>query len=171
MQQKRASHLITHDYKPHVVAGIWTQDPQIFKKCMFILCVCIHVVGGGQFPPTPGILGIEFRSSGWRQMSTCWAILPASRHVVLVCLSVSMTNTIIKNNLEIMISSYFWSSYIGLPFSSLDTFSRSFIGDPVLHSMDDCAYPLLYLPGTSRASQETTNYIRLLSAKSCWHLQ
>ena len=34
-------------------------------------------------------------------------------------------------------------------------FSGSFIGDLVLHSMDDCEYPLLYLPDTGRALQET----------------
>ena len=34
-------------------------------------------------------------------------------------------------------------------------FSGSFIGDLVLHPMDDCEHPLLYLPGTGRASQET----------------
>jgi hypothetical protein len=40
-------------------------------------------------------------------------------------------------------------------FSSLSTFSSSFIRDPVLSPMDDCAHPMLYLPGTGRASQET----------------
>jgi hypothetical protein len=33
-------------------------------------------------------------------------------------------------------------------------FSSSFIGDPVLHPMDGFEHPLLYLPGTGRASQE-----------------
>jgi hypothetical protein len=41
------------------------------------------------------------------------------------------------------------------PFSSLGTFSSSFIGDPVLNPIDDCEHPLLYLSGTGRASQET----------------
>jgi hypothetical protein len=34
-------------------------------------------------------------------------------------------------------------------------FSGTFIGDLVLHPMDDCEDPLLYLPGTGRALQET----------------
>ena len=34
-------------------------------------------------------------------------------------------------------------------------FSGSFIGDLVLHPVDDCEHPLLHLPGTGRASQET----------------
>ena len=34
-------------------------------------------------------------------------------------------------------------------------FSGSFIGDLVLCPMNDCEHPLLYLPGTRRASQET----------------
>ena len=41
------------------------------------------------------------------------------------------------------------------PFSSLCSFSSSFIGDHVLNPMDDCEHPLLYLSGTGRASQET----------------
>ena len=35
-------------------------------------------------------------------------------------------------------------------------FSGSFIGDLVLHPVDDCEHPLLYLPGTGIASHETT---------------
>jgi hypothetical protein len=53
-------------------------------------------------------------------------------------------------------SSYCCSSYrVADPFSSLGTFSRSCIGDPVFHPINDCEHPLLYLPGTSIASQET----------------
>ena len=39
-------------------------------------------------------------------------------------------------------------------FSSLGTFSSSFIGDHVLHPIDDCEHPLLYLPGTDKGLQE-----------------
>jgi hypothetical protein len=53
-------------------------------------------------------------------------------------------------------SSYCWSSYrVADPFSALGTFSSSFIRSPVFHPIDDCEYPLLYLPGTGKASQET----------------
>jgi hypothetical protein len=56
----------------------------------------------------------------------------------------------------VLVSSYCCSSYgAANPFSSLGTFSSSFIGDPVLGLMDDCEHPLLYLPGTDRAPQET----------------
>ena len=41
------------------------------------------------------------------------------------------------------------------PLQLLGYFSGSFIGDLVLHPMDDCEHPLLYLPGTGRALQET----------------
>jgi hypothetical protein len=55
-----------------------------------------------------------------------------------------------------LVSSRCCSSYmIADPFSSLDTFSSCFIGDPVFHPIDDCEHPLLYLPGTGIASQET----------------
>jgi hypothetical protein len=54
-----------------------------------------------------------------------------------------------------LVSSYWWSSYrIADPFSSLSTFSSSFIRGPVFYTIDDCEHPLLYLPGTGIASQE-----------------
>jgi hypothetical protein len=56
---------------------------------------------------------------------------------------------------KVLISSYCCFSYrVTEPFSSLDTFSSSSIGDPVFHPKDDCEHPLLYLPGTGIASQE-----------------
>jgi hypothetical protein len=55
-----------------------------------------------------------------------------------------------------LVSSYCCSSYrVADPFSSLGIFSSSFIGDSVFHPTDDCEHPLLYLPGTGIASQET----------------
>ena len=57
--------------------------------------------------------------------------------------------------LGVLVSSYCCSTYsVADPFSSLGTFSRSFIGGPVFHLIDDCEHPLLYLPGTGIASQE-----------------
>ena len=57
--------------------------------------------------------------------------------------------------LGVLVSSYCCSSYrVADPFSSLGTFSSSFIRGPVFHSIDDCEHPLLYLPGTGIASQE-----------------
>jgi hypothetical protein len=41
------------------------------------------------------------------------------------------------------------------PLQLPEYFSGSFIGDLVLHPMDDCEHPLPYLPGTYRASQKT----------------
>jgi len=58
--------------------------------------------------------------------------------------------------LGLLVSSYWCSSYgASDPFSSLGTFSSSFTGDLVFGPVDDCEHPLLYLPGTGRASQET----------------
>jgi hypothetical protein len=57
----------------------------------------------------------------------------------------------------ILVSSYCCSSYrVAGPFSSLGTFSSSFIGGPVFHPIDDCEHPLLYLPGIGITSQERT---------------
>jgi hypothetical protein len=58
--------------------------------------------------------------------------------------------------LGVLVSSYCCSTYrVADPFSSLGTFSSSFIGSPVFHTIDDCKHPLLYLPGTGIASQDT----------------
>ena len=55
----------------------------------------------------------------------------------------------------VLVSSYHWSSYrVADPFSSLSTFSSSFIGGPVIRPIDDCEHPLLYLPGIGMTSQE-----------------
>jgi hypothetical protein len=54
------------------------------------------------------------------------------------------------------VSSYCCSFYrVADPFSSLGTFSSSFVGGLVFHPIDDYGHPLLYLPGTGIASQET----------------
>jgi hypothetical protein len=58
--------------------------------------------------------------------------------------------------LGVLVGSYYWSTYtVADLFSSLGTFSSSSIGGPVFHPIDDCEHPLLYLPGSSIASQET----------------
>jgi hypothetical protein len=54
-----------------------------------------------------------------------------------------------------MLSSYYSTYMVADPFSSLGTFSSSFIGGPVFHSIHYCEHPLLYLPGIGIASQET----------------
>jgi hypothetical protein len=73
-----------------------------------------------------------------------------------VYFELSLIGGIVQGALELLVSSYWCSSYGASDlFSSLGTFSGSFIGDFVLRPMDDCEHPLLYLPGTGRASQET----------------
>ena len=58
--------------------------------------------------------------------------------------------------MRVLVSSYCCSTYrVADTFSSLGTFSSSSIWGPVLHLIDDCEHPLLYLPGTGIASQET----------------
>jgi hypothetical protein len=53
-----------------------------------------------------------------------------------------------KQALGVPVSSYRCSSNrVTGPFSSLGTFSRYSIGDPVFHLIDDCEHPLLYLQG------------------------
>jgi hypothetical protein len=55
----------------------------------------------------------------------------------------------------IRVRSYCCSSYrVTDPFSSLGTFSSSFIRGPVFHPIDDCEHQLLYFPGIGIASQE-----------------
>jgi hypothetical protein len=56
----------------------------------------------------------------------------------------------------VLVSSYCCSYRVADPYSSLGTFSSSFISGPVFQPIDDCEHPLLYLPVTGIASQERT---------------
>jgi hypothetical protein len=63
----------------------------------------------------------------------------------------------------VLLSSYCCSFYkVAELFSSLGTFSSSSSGGPVLQPIDDYEHPLLYLPGSGIASQETA------ISGSCW---
>jgi hypothetical protein len=56
---------------------------------------------------------------------------------------------------RVLVSSYCCSPYrVADHFTSLGTFSRSFIRGLMFHPIKDCEHPLLYLPGTGIASQE-----------------
>ena len=78
----------------------------------------------------------------------------------------------------VLISSYCCSTYrIADPFSSLGTFSSSSIGVPVFHPIADYEHPLLCLPGTGMASQETAisgsfqqNLASVCNGVSVWKL-
>jgi hypothetical protein len=70
-----------------------------------------------------------------------------------------LSHTLLSMQIEtqmggVMVSSYCSSYEVTDPFSSLGTFSRSFIMGPVSYPMDDCEHPFLYLPGTGIASKE-----------------
>jgi hypothetical protein len=55
----------------------------------------------------------------------------------------------------VLVSSYCCSSYrVANPFSSLDTFSSSFIRGLVFNPIDDCEHTRLYLQGSGITSQE-----------------
>jgi hypothetical protein len=58
--------------------------------------------------------------------------------------------------LGVLVSSYCCSTYrVADPFSSLNTFSSSSIGGPVIHPVADCEHPLLCFLGPGIVSQET----------------
>jgi hypothetical protein len=53
-----------------------------------------------------------------------------------------------SRGLGVLVSSYACSTYrVADPFSSLGAFSSFSIGGPMLHLIEDCEHPLLYLPG------------------------
>ena len=78
----------------------------------------------------------------------------------------------------VLVSSYCSSTYrVADPFSSLGTFSSSSIGGPVFHLIGGCDHPLLHLPGTGIASQETAisgsfqqNLAGVFNGFSIWRL-
>ena len=80
--------------------------------------------------------------------------------------------------LGILVSSYCCSTYrVADTFSSLGIYSSSSIGSPVFHPIDDCEHPLLYLPRTGIASQETAiswsfqqNLASVCNGVSVWRL-
>jgi hypothetical protein len=92
---------------------------------------------------------------------------PVLGHIIFIRPRVSSTNDgrldhlLLHMQLEmralgVLVSLYCCSSYrVTDLFSSLGTFSSSSIGGPVFHPIDDYEHPLLYLPGTGIASQET----------------
>ena len=70
---------------------------------------------------------------------------------------------------------YYVSSYccstnrIADPFSSLDSFSSSSIGGPVIHPIANCEHPLLFARHWHSLTRDS--YIWVLSAKPCWWMQ
>ena len=56
----------------------------------------------------------------------------------------------------VLVNSYCCSTYrVADNFSSFGAFPSFSIGGPVLHLIDDCEHPLLYLPDTGTASYKT----------------
>jgi hypothetical protein len=80
--------------------------------------------------------------------------------------------------LGVLVSSYCCSTYrVADPFSSLDTFSSSSIGGPVIHPIADCEHPLPCLLGPIIVSQETSisgafqqNLASVCNGVSVWKL-
>jgi hypothetical protein len=78
----------------------------------------------------------------------------------------------------VLVSSYCCSTYrVADLFSSLDAFSSSSIGVPVIHPIADCEHPLLCLLGPSIVSQETAisgffqqNLASVCNGVSVWRL-
>ena len=67
-----------------------------------------------------------------------------------------LVGSLFPGALGVLVSLHSCSTYGAVnPVVSMGPFSSSYIGDPVLHPMDGCKHPLLYLSGTGRASQET----------------
>ena len=81
---------------------------------------------------------------------------------VRVCLS--PFHQLLPSYTRTLISPMDWGGLTEASPQHVGTFSSSFIRDPVFHPIDDCEHPLLYLPDTDIASQES--YIRVLSG-SC----
>jgi hypothetical protein len=118
-------------------------------------------------PPTP---------ASWPQHSPILGHIIFARPRASPPIDVRLGHPLLHMQLEthfwgVLVSSHCCSSYrVADPFSSLGTFSSSFIRGSVFHPIDDCAHPLLYLPGTGIASKE-----RAISGscqqKSCWHMQ
>jgi hypothetical protein len=71
--------------------------------------------------------------------------------------------------LGVLFSPYCSSYGAANSFSSLGTFSTSFIWNPMLSPMGSCEHPLLYLSGSGRASHETAISGSCQQALICIH--
>jgi hypothetical protein len=110
--------------------------------------------------PPPTLLPNPFTPASWTWHS------PVLGHIIFARPRASPPNhgllghLLLNMQLEtwaqrVLVSSCCSSYRVADPFSSLGTFSSSSVGGSVFHPIDDCEHPLLYLPGTGIASQET----------------
>ena len=119
------------------------------------------------YPPTPTFW--PWRSPILRNIKFAWSMglsfhwWPTRPHMQLETWA-----------LGVLVSSYCCSTYrVADPFSSLDTFSSSSIGSPVIHPVADCEHPLLCLLGPGIASQGTGisgSFQQNLASVSVWRL-
>jgi hypothetical protein len=111
--------------------------------------------------PTPTLLPYPPTSTSWPWRSPVLGHIKFARPRVSLCNDGRVGHLLLHMLLEtwalgVLVSSYCCSTYrVADPFSSLVTFSRSFIGGPVIHPIADCEHPLMCLLGPGIASYET----------------
>ena len=104
------------------------------------------------YPPTPTSLPWHSPVLAHIKFARPRASLPSDDRLGHLLLHIQLET----RALGVLVSSYCCSFCRATdPFRSLGTFSSSSIGGPVFHLIADCEHPLLYLPGTGIASQDT----------------
>jgi hypothetical protein len=138
--------------------------PTLFFFLLFIRCFLhLHFQCYPKCPlyPPPALLPYPLTPTSWPWRSPVLGHTKFARPRASLPTDGRRGHLLIHMQLEtralgVLVSSYCCSTYrLADPFSSLGTFSSSFIGGPVIHPLADCEHPLLCLLGPGIVSQET----------------
>jgi hypothetical protein len=104
------------------------------------------------YPPTPTSWGLCSPVLRHIKLHNQWASLSTDGQLGHLLIHMQLET----GALGVLVSSYCCSTYrVADRFSSLGTFSSTYIGGPVIHPIADCEHLLLCLLGPGIVSQET----------------
>ena len=130
-----------------------------FLLDIFIICIS-KAIQKSPTLPSPALVPNPPTPASWPWCSPVLGHIIFARPRASPHNDVQLVHLLLHMQLEtqalvVLVSSNCCSTYrVVDPFSSLGTFSSSFIRGPVFHPIDDCEHPLLYLPGIGITSQE-----------------
>jgi hypothetical protein len=126
----------------------------LFKKIITRYFLHLHFKCYTQSPlyPPPALLPNPPTPTSWTWHSPVLEHMIFTRPRASSPIDSRLSHPLLHMQLEtqfsgVLVSSYCFSYRVADPFSSLGTFSSSFLRGPVFHPIDDCEHPLLYLPG------------------------
>ena len=137
-----------------LVPCLWLQISRCYFKTFLLDIFFIYVsnvIPQRPLYPSPALLPNPPTPASWPRHSPVWGHMIFPRPKASPPIDGRLGHPLLHMQLEtqfweILVSSCCCLSYrVADPFSSLDTFSRSFIRIPLFHPIDDCEHPFLYL--------------------------